>query len=254
MNTEKNEAVARYFDRIGKLEEQHELLAAAAGLLKEVGWVQGHNAVDENGDQTESLALNAARFSVSSALIRTSRETGLDRTMAVKTAIDGLADRIRASHPRAHAFEAEETETRPTIRNLSVVMAWNNDPDQSIHEVVRTLLETSNESADVPPRSSETGTPATAAPPEAVSEATPEAAPEAAPGTAPAAAPAALSEAAQADAPNGAPEAAQADALNAEPAERRSPSDENPGDVASTRTGSGPEPEAHHEPLPGQLF
>ena len=214
VTTEKNEAVARYFDRIGTLEHEDELFEATAGLLKETGWVQGHNAVNENGTETGGLAHDAARFSVSSALIRTSSETGLDRTMAVKTAIDRLADRIRASHPRAHAFEADDNETRPTVRNLTVVMAWNNDPGQTLHEVVRTLLENPGDSEEPRTQDSDTGT------------ITPEAAPE----------------------------PAHDDAQTAEPADDISPSNGAADEDATTEPGSGPATGEHREPLPGQLF
>ena len=139
MITEKNPAVAAYFARIGELDDERALAAATAGLLENAGWVQGHNAVDANGVEVGSQARDAARFSVSSAIIRTSHETGLDRTMAVKKTLDRLAEHIRASHPDAAAFEAEESETRPTVRNLSVAIAWNDHPGQTVAEMVRTL-------------------------------------------------------------------------------------------------------------------
>ena len=147
MRRDENADVARYFDRLGPIETAAELLRATAGLLAETGWVQEANAVDDAGQPTESTAPTAARFSVSSAMVRTSWRTGLDRTRVMNGAMEGLSDHVRRTHPNAAGFEAEESERRPTVRNLALIIAWNDDPEQTVDEIVRILLEVADDIA-----------------------------------------------------------------------------------------------------------
>ena len=141
MRPDKNPDVARYFEGLTPIDTADELLKATAGLLTETGWVQRENAVDDAGRPTGSTAANAARFSVSSAMVRTSWQTGLDRTRVMNTAMARLSDHVRRTHPRAGTFEAEEAEKRPTVRNLALIIGWNDDPDRTLDEIVSVLLE-----------------------------------------------------------------------------------------------------------------
>ena len=147
MRPDKNPDVARYFEGLAPIDTADELLRATAGLLTETGWVQRENAVDEAGRPTGSTAANAARFSASSAMVRTSWNTGLDRTRAMNTAMARLSDHVRRTHPRAGTFEAEEAERRPTVRNLALIIGWNDDPDQTLDEIVSVLLEVADGAA-----------------------------------------------------------------------------------------------------------
>ena len=147
MRPDENADVARYFEGLAPMDTADELLRATAGLLTETGWVQRENAVDDAGQATGSTAANAARFSVSSAMVRTSWQTGLDRTRVMSTAMARLSDHVRRTHPRAGTFEAEEAERRPTVRNLALIIGWNDDPDQTLDEIVSVLLEVADGAA-----------------------------------------------------------------------------------------------------------
>ena len=172
MRPDDNPKVARYFEDLAPIDTADELLRATAGLLTETGWVQRENAVDDAGEATGSTAANAARFSVSSAMVRTSWKTGLDRTRVMSTAMARLSDHVRRTHPRAGSFEAEEAERRPTVRNLALIIGWNDDPDQTLDEIVSVLLEVADgaECSAADPRTDaepadDAGEPDTATPP-----------------------------------------------------------------------------------------
>ena len=130
-------------NRIGEIADGGELLAAVATLLEATACVREAAARNKEGQDVEILDETAVGFTAMGAMRFIAHYRNLDSGNTVGVAMHALAAQIRTdiADPATDTIDELEEfkDPRPTMRNLNLVLEWNDHSGQTKARVIATL-------------------------------------------------------------------------------------------------------------------